>query len=68
MGTKAATFRPAYPQYVGSNYTQGLLRVAQAIFPQTRMLRGYQVFGTHDFIQKLYEIRVSNEELPAILF
>ena len=56
---KAATFRPANPQHAGSNYPHGLLRVAQAIFQRTRVLRGYQIFGTHHFIQKLYEIRVS---------
>ena len=65
---KAATFRPANPQHAGSNYPHGLLRVAQAIFQRTRVLRGYQIFGTHHFIQKLYEIRVSKDKLPALLF
>ena len=59
VSSKAATFRPANPQHAGSNYPHGLLRVAQAIFQRTRVLRGYQIFGTHHFIQKLYEIRVS---------
>ena len=62
---KAAT---AYPQHVGSNYPRDIFRVAQAIFQQTRVLCGYQFFGTHRFVQKLYEIRMSNDELPATLF
>ena len=65
LHTKAATFPPAYPQHAGSNYPQGILRVAQAIFQQTRVLRGYQIFGTHHFIHKLYGIRVFNDELTA---
>ena len=43
--SKAATFRPAYPQHAGSNYPQGILRVAQAIFQRKRVVRGYQIFG-----------------------
>ena len=65
---KAATFRPAYPQHAGSNYPQGVLRVAQGIFQRMRVVRGYQIFGLFLEMQKLYEIRVSKNKLPALLF
>ena len=68
LRNKAATFRPAYLQHAGSNYPHGLLRVAQAVFQRTRVLCGYQIFGAHHFIQKLYEIRVSKDKLPTLLF
>ena len=66
--SKAATFRPAYPQHAGSNYPQGILRVEQAIFQRTRVVRGYQIFGLFLEIQRLYKIRVSKDKLPALLF